>query len=111
MLAGGRSRRNQRRYASREWRGPSRSTITLSLLPLDEQDLQAEVLRLRRRVEKLRAAARILVAGLRALNVDQGQHRRILRPGKRPQSRADRRDPSHRQDGPAFSSHLSTRER
>jgi len=56
-------------------RGPSRPTVSIDVLSLGEQDLQAEVVRLRRPVEKLRAVARILVATMRALNIDLGQHR------------------------------------
>jgi hypothetical protein len=35
-------------------RGPNRATVTLDVLGMNEQDLQAEVVRLRRHVEKLR---------------------------------------------------------
>ena len=55
--------------------GPSRSTVTLDVLSMTEQDLQAEVQRLRRKVEKLRAIARILFACLRALEIDLSRRR------------------------------------
>ena len=56
-------------------RGSSQATISLDVLSMDGQDLRAEVLRLRRRVEKLRALARILVATIRAFGVDLCRHR------------------------------------
>ena len=46
-------------------RAPACPTVTLAPLSMGEQDLQAEVLRLRCRVDKLRALARILVATIR----------------------------------------------
>ena len=56
-------------------RRPARSTVTLDPLSMDQQDLHAEVLRLQRHVEKLRAIARILVAAVRVLDIDLGHHR------------------------------------
>ncbi len=56
-------------------RRPAHATFTLDELSMGEPDLRAEVLRLRRRVEKLRALARILVATIHAFGIDLGRHR------------------------------------
>lgn len=56
-------------------RGPPRPTVTLDVLSMTEQELQAEVHRLRRQLEKLRATARILFACLRALDIDLSRGR------------------------------------
>ena len=48
-----------RSTASGWLRGRSRPTVTLDVLSIEEEKLQAEVLRLRCRVDKLRALARI----------------------------------------------------
>lgn len=53
-----------------------RATVTVDALSMDGQDLQVEILRLRRRVRKLRAVLRILIAVLRAFDVNLG-HRRL----------------------------------
>ena len=56
-------------------RSPSRSPVTLDALSLDQQELQAEVLRLRRRVHKLCGVARILVATIQAFGIDLSRRR------------------------------------
>ena len=56
-------------------RGSSQAAITLDVLSMDGQDLRAEILRLRRRVDKLRALARILVATIQAFGLDLCQRR------------------------------------
>jgi len=53
----------------------SRPTVTLDALSMKEEGLQAEVLLLRRRVEKPRALARILVATIRAFDLDLERRR------------------------------------
>lgn len=55
-------------------RRPGRTTVTLDAVSLSEQELQREVLRLRRRVEKLRAVARILAAAIRSLDIDLSRY-------------------------------------
>jgi len=55
--------------------GQSSSTVTIDVLSMPEQALQAEVLRLRQQVEKLRAITRILFACFRALDVDLSRRR------------------------------------
>jgi transposase InsO family protein len=56
-------------------RQPGRTTVTLDVLSKDAQDLQAEVIRLRRRIQKLRAVVRLLVALLRTFQVDLARRR------------------------------------
>ena len=56
-------------------RQPDRATVTLDVLSKDAEDLQAEIIRLRRRIQRLRAVVRLLVALLRAFNVDLSQRR------------------------------------
>ena len=56
-------------------RGPSRTTVSLDVLSMGQQDLQTEVLCLRGRVEKLRAVARVLVASIKAFDIDLGRRR------------------------------------
>ena len=56
-------------------RQPSRTTVTIDLLSKNAQDLQAEVVRLRRRVQKLRAVVRLLVTLLRTFEVDLARRR------------------------------------
>ena len=50
-------------------RGPGRTTVTLDALSKSEQDLQAEVLRLRRRAHKLCALARSRVVSRPAMSL------------------------------------------
>lgn len=50
--------------------------MSVDALSKDEEDLQAEVLRLRRRIRKLRAVVRILASVLQAFDIDLG-HRRL----------------------------------
>ena len=64
-----------RSTASGWLKGPTRSTVTVDVLSMSEQELKVEVLRLQRQVEKLRAIARILFACLRALDVDLSRRR------------------------------------
>ncbi len=45
------------------------------MLSKDAQDLQAEIIRLRRRIQKLRAVVRLLIALLRAFDVDLARRR------------------------------------
>ena len=52
-----------------------RPTVTVDALSMKEEDLQSEVMRLRRRVMKLRAVIAILVAVLKVLQVDLGRRR------------------------------------
>ena len=54
---------------------PRRNIVTVDALSMDEQGLRAEVLRLRRCVQKLRAVVRILVAVIRAFDIDLGRRR------------------------------------
>ncbi len=56
-------------------RRPTRPTVTLDALSIKEEALQTEVVRLRRRVEKLRALARILVATIQAFDLDLERRR------------------------------------
>jgi len=56
-------------------RQPSRKTFTIEAFSMNEQDLQAEVLHLRRRLRKLRAIVFVQVAVLRALGADLGRRR------------------------------------
>jgi hypothetical protein len=56
-------------------RQPDRTTVTVDVLSKDAENLQAEVIRLRRRVQKLRAVVRLLVSMLRAFNVDLSRRR------------------------------------
>ena len=55
--------------------GSSRPTVTVDVVSMTEQALQAEVLRLRQQVAKLRAIARILFACFRALDIDLSRRR------------------------------------
>ena len=54
---------------------PTRSTVSATALSMTAQELQAEVFRLCRQVDKLRAIARILFACLRALKIDVSRTR------------------------------------
>ena len=54
---------------------PRRTIVTVDALSMEEQNLQAEVLRLRRRVQKLRSVVRILIAVLRTFDIDLGRRR------------------------------------
>ncbi len=56
-------------------RQAGRTTVTIDVLPKDAQDLQAEIIRLRRRIQKLRAVVRLLIALLRAFDVDLARRR------------------------------------
>ncbi len=52
-----------------------RTTVTIDVLSKDGQELQAEIIRLRRRIQKLRAVVRLLIALLRAFDVDLSRRR------------------------------------
>ena len=56
-------------------RQPGRTTVTIDVLSKDARDLQAEVIRLRRRVQKLRAVVRLLIALLRAFEYPSAARR------------------------------------
>jgi putative transposase len=55
--------------------GTARTVVTLEAVSVPEQELQAEIVRLRHRVRKLKAVIRILAALLRAFDVDLGKRR------------------------------------
>ncbi len=56
-------------------RQSDRTTVTIDVLSKNEQNLQAEVTRLRRRIQNLRTVVRLLVALLRAFDVDLARRR------------------------------------
>jgi hypothetical protein len=64
------------RSTAAEWlRDPGRETVTLDPPTLTHEDLQIEILRLRRRILKLRAVIRVLLACLHALDVTLARRR------------------------------------
>ncbi len=56
-------------------RGASRAMFSLDVLSMPEEDLQVEVVRLRRWIAKLRAVARILMAVIHAFGLDLSRRR------------------------------------
>lgn len=64
-----------RSTASGWLRRPTPPPVTLDLLDMDERELQAEVVRLRRQVERLLALLRLVVALVRACGVDLTRQR------------------------------------
>ena len=65
------------RSTARGWlTRPTREAVTLEVLSMDEGALQAEVLRLRRRVQKLCVVARILLASIKVFELDLGLTRK-----------------------------------